>query len=430
MAVICSRRWLYVFAMMLLALFVTEPARAQTPLYSSAQLDQMLAPIALYPDSLLSQVLMACTYPAEVADAARWSRANPTRTGDAAVTAVGRNGWDPSVASLVAFPQALAMMAQRPDWVQSVGDAFLAQPEDVMTSVQRLRAAAYQAGKLQSNEQQTVIVQPSPQVIVIEPARPQFVYVPVYNPTVVYGPWPYSSYPPYYWPTPGYSFGNALLSGIAFGTGIAITHAIWGGFDWRRHDVHIRVDHYNNININRQLNVNSTNVSWSHDARSRRGVPYSTATTREKFDKQVTGSDARKEFRGRDASRDESRVRAQATLRDRTEESARARPRQEANPTTDDRRQAAARSANRDRKVSGGSSGDRARATAQDMERYRAQQSAQQRSRDNAFKAAGRGEQTRQQVDRGVSSRQVMQERHTERKAGGDRGGKAARRER
>ncbi|MCU0605111.1 MAG: DUF3300 domain-containing protein, partial [Desulfobacterales bacterium] len=172
--------------------------------FKSEELDQMLAPIALYPDSLLSQVLMASTYPAEMAEAAKWSKANPKQKGDAAVTAVQDKPWDNSVKSLVAFPQALATMAEKPEWVQQMGDAFLAQPNDVMDSVQRLRAAAQKTGNLQSNEQQKVIVEQAPQteqtVIKIEPANPQVVYVPAYNPTVVYGTWWYPSYPPVYLP--------------------------------------------------------------------------------------------------------------------------------------------------------------------------------------------------------------------------------------
>ena len=215
--------------------------------FKAEELDQMLAPIALYPDALLSQVLMASTYPADVAEAAKWSKANPKQQGDAAVTAVQDKPWDPSVKSLVAFPQALATLAEKPEWVQRVGDAFLAQPNDVMDSVQRLRAAAEKSGNLKSNEQQKVIVEQAPQtqqtVIKIEPANPQVVYVPAYNPTVVYGTWWYPSYPPVYLPPPpGYVVGTALVSGIAFGIGVGITNSLWGGCDWGHGDVDIDID--------------------------------------------------------------------------------------------------------------------------------------------------------------------------------------------
>ena len=148
--------------------------------FSKEQIDQMMAPIALYPDSLLSQVLMAATYPADVADAAKWSKANPKQSGDAAVKAVQDQTWDPSVQSLVAFPQVIQMMGDQPDWVQNLGDAFLASSKDVLDSAQRLRAKAQQTGNLKTTEQQTVTVEQEPQtqqtVIKIEPTNPQTVY--------------------------------------------------------------------------------------------------------------------------------------------------------------------------------------------------------------------------------------------------------------
>src|SRR6478735_9924502 len=155
----------------------TAPAANGT--FSQAQIDQMMAPIALYPDSLLSQVLMASTYPADVADAAKWSKANPQQSGDAAVRAVENQPWDPSVKSLVAFPQILQTMGEKPDWVQNLGDAFLASSKDVLDSAQRLRARARDSGNLKTTEQQTVTVQQ--EAITIEPANPQTVYVPLYN---------------------------------------------------------------------------------------------------------------------------------------------------------------------------------------------------------------------------------------------------------
>ncbi len=288
--------------LLILTLFADLPADAQEgKTFTVEELDQMLAPIALYPDSLLAQVLMAATYPADVAEAAKWSKAHPDQQGDAAVKMVESKPWDPSVQSLVAFPQVLATMEQDPDWVQKVGDAFLAQPEDVMDAVQRLRAAAQKAGNLESTEQQTVVIEEAPQtqetVIVIEPAQPQVVYVPTYNPTVVYGTWWYPRYPPYYLPPPpGYVFGTALATGIAFGVGIGITNALWGGCNWGRRNVNINVNRYNNINVNRKLNVNQRNANWNHNANNRRGVPYRDAKSRDRYGKQVAGSDKRQEF--------------------------------------------------------------------------------------------------------------------------------------
>lgn len=142
-----------------------QPTAAAEPeaktAFTAAQIDQWVAPIALYPDSLLSQVLMAATYPANVVQAVQWSHDNPTLQGDAAIQAVSGQPWDPSVKSLVAFPQLMALMGENPTWVQNLGDAFLAQPQDVMDAVQRLRLLAQQTGSLKSTPQQTVSSTPT-----------------------------------------------------------------------------------------------------------------------------------------------------------------------------------------------------------------------------------------------------------------------------
>jgi hypothetical protein len=231
----------------------------------------MTAPVALYPDSLLAQLFMATTYPDDFAAAAAWSKSHPNDKGDAAVKLVENQPWDPSVASLVAFPEVLITFGDKPDWVRNMGDAFLAQPEDVMNAVQRLRQKAQQAGNLKSNEEikvstqkpeapVTTIVQqsaPPAQVIVIEPAQPSVVYVPAYNPAYVYGPWPYPAYPPYYYPPPpGYWFSRTIATGIAWGIGIGISNALWGGCNWGHGSVNVNVNRYNNINVNRQINAN------------------------------------------------------------------------------------------------------------------------------------------------------------------------------
>jgi len=284
-------------------------------IYSNQQLDQMLAPVALYPDALLSQIFMATTYPSDVAEAAAWSAANPKAQGDDAVKQVNTKPWDPSVQSLVAFPQVLAQMKAHPDWVQNVGDAFLAQPDDMMASVQRLRAQAKASGNLKSNEQQKVTEQAAPPgstegttIIQIEPSNPQVVYVPQYNPTVVYGSWPYPSYPPTYWPPPyGYYPGQALAAGLAFGAGIAITGALWGGFNWGHGDVNVNVNRYNSVNnVNNRISGNG-NQRWNHNPDNRRGTPYRDSGSRQRFDQGRGGSQQREAFRGRDSARDASR---------------------------------------------------------------------------------------------------------------------------
>lgn len=299
-------------------------AEATTPAVSDVQyqpgeLDQMLAPLALYPDALLAQVLMASTYPGNVADAVAWSKAHPQAKGDDAVRQVAEQPWDPSVQSLVAFPDVLATLGQDPAWVQKLGDAFLASPDAVMDSVQRLRRQARDAGNLQSNEQQTITVKASPapvapssssatvttvqqapaQTIVIEPADPQVVYVPSYNPSVVYGTWSYPSYPPaYYPPPPGSYVGTALATGLAFGAGVAIVNSLWGDCDWDDHDIDIDVHRYNDIHVNRRLDINHNR--WQHDPRYRDGVPYRDRANRERFQHRLDGAAQRDPLRGRD----------------------------------------------------------------------------------------------------------------------------------
>jgi hypothetical protein len=238
------------------------PATAQPAAegFDTQQLDALLAPIALYPDSLLTQVLMAATFPLQVVETQRWldNPANKSLTGDALTKALAAQSWDPSVKSLVPFPQVIAQMNANLDWMQQVGYAFTAQQQDVLNSVQRLRDQAQSNGKLQSSPQQTVSTQTDPggqTAIVIQPAQPNTVYVPVYNPTDVYGAWPYPAYPPVYLPPPpGYVFGTALATGLAFGAGVAIAGGLWGWAspNWGRGNVNVNVNHWNNINVNRQ----------------------------------------------------------------------------------------------------------------------------------------------------------------------------------
>lgn len=173
------------------------PAQAQQRLYHQAELDAMLAPIALYPDGLLSQILIAATYPDEVAAAARWSRDNPQLTGQDAVRAVGDMDWDASVKSLVAFPDVLARMDESPQWTHDLGQAFLQQEPHVMDTVQGLRQRARNSGHLQSNDQYTVRDQG--EAIVVQPVQPNVVYVNYYDPFLVYGPWWWPAYRPVYW---------------------------------------------------------------------------------------------------------------------------------------------------------------------------------------------------------------------------------------
>ena len=314
-----------------LLLFTAHVRAADPPKFNVEQLDQMLAPIALFPDALLSQVLMASTYPKDVAEAAEWAFANRGLKGDEAVKAVQDKPWDPSVQSLVAFPQVLAMLGEKSEWVRDLGDAFLAQPNDVMDSVQFLRSKAKDAGNLSSNEQQIVTVEAAPpapqtivvtapppptQIIVIAPANPQVVFVPIFNPIHVFGPWWHPLFPPFFFPPPvRWGFGwNPVSTAIWWGVGIGVTNALWGGVNWGRRDVNINVNRWNNINVNHRINSNSRNVNWNHNPGNRRGVPYRDLNTRNRMQQINAGElGSRQEYRGRE----DQRAQARAALSDR-----------------------------------------------------------------------------------------------------------------
>ena len=282
------------------------PAATETqPLLDAGQLDQLVAPIALYPDSLLAEVLMASTYPLEVVQADRFAKANKDVKGEKLDQALAGQDWDASIKALVATPTVLTMMSEQLDWTEKLGDAVLAQQADLMDAVQRLRAKAQANGKLETTEQQTVKVTQeadNKQVIVIEPAKPDTVYVPYYEPAVVYGTWAYPTYPPYYFPPPvGYGLGGALARGIAWGAGFAIADAIWDDFDWGRGNIRVDLDRNVNINRNVNRNVNRTNVvNWQHDAKHRRGVNYNNQAVKDKFAKADVRPDRKLDFRGHD----------------------------------------------------------------------------------------------------------------------------------
>lgn len=287
---------------------------------TQAQLEQVLAPIALFPDDLLMQMLMAATYPLEVVQAKRWlgQGQNASLRGDALTQALVAQSWDPSVKSLLPFPDVLAMMNDRLDWTQQLGDAVLAQQEDVMNAIQVLRGRAQAAGMLQSGPQQTVnvtqnvtvapaqgaVVAPPPQIITIAPTQPNTVFVPAYDPNVVFGTWPHAGYPPTYFPPPvGWGVGNALLTGMAFAGGVAIVGSLWGwgSPNWGRGDINVNANRYNNINVNRNQ---ITGNRWQHDASHRHGVAYRNDAVRDRVgaNRPAGGRDraqAREQFRGR-----------------------------------------------------------------------------------------------------------------------------------
>ncbi len=274
------------------------PANVFTP----EQLEQMVAPVALYPDSLLMQILMASTYPLEVVEAERWVKKNPNLKGEELDKAAAEKRWDPSVSSLTHFPDVLTRMSDNLDWTKDMGDAFLAQQKDVLAAIQRMRQKAYELGNLKSTSEQkvsveaapkaqggTVVVeQAPPQIIKIEPAQPEVVYVPTYSSTVVYGaPPPTMYYPTMYAYPPGYVATASLLS---FGAGMAVGAALWGDCDWGHGDVNVNNNYnYNRSNTNTNIgNANRTNrgqrpQQWQHNPEHRRGVNYRNDAAAKKY---------------------------------------------------------------------------------------------------------------------------------------------------
>ena len=271
--------------------------------FKQEELEQILAPIALYPDPLVSQILMASTYPLEVVQADRWAKQNTKLKGDALSKALEAQDWDPSVKSLVNFPQVLTLMSDKIDLTQKIGDAFLADQKKVLDTIQGLRAKAQASGNLKTTKEQTVIVEEK--IIKIEPADPQVIYVPSYNPTVVYGAWPYPAYPPYSYYPPGYVWATPFAFAAGVGLGMAWGYA-WGGCNWHGGDVDIDIDR--NFNSNRNIDRGKYTQrgqagkgNWQHNADHRKGVSYRDQGTAQKFNKASTNDaiKSREQFRGR-----------------------------------------------------------------------------------------------------------------------------------
>ena len=339
--------------------------------FKQEELDQMLAPIALYPDDLLMQVLIASTYPLEIVQAARWTKQNKNLKGDALTEALEKQDWDSSVKSLVNFPEVLDRMNENLQMTQKLGDALLAQEKQVMDTIQMLRKKAQEAGNLKDNSQQKVVVEK--ETIVIQSTNPEVIYVPSYNPVVVYGGWWWPAYPPlpffpfFPYATP-YAYGA-----MAFGAGIAMGAAwgyAWGHANWHGGDVNINANRNTNINNNINRDKYKGDMKnkglgeggqgkWQHDASHRKGVSYRDQQTGQKFNKASTreATQARDSFRGRadQGGRDLSR---------------------------------------------GG--GDRASTRPADRG------GSERGGRDSAFGGDGRGSEARQQSNRGSSSRQSM----------------------
>lgn len=298
------------FVAVLLALPLEAMAQqgddAPQKMLSREELAQLLAPIALYPDELVSQILMASTYPLEVVQADRWAKSHKQSEGDVLAKQLENENWDPSVKSLVNFPTVLSAMSEKLDVTTKIGDAFLAQQKDVMDTIQDLRKRAYDAGNLKTTHEQKVVVEK--ETIIIQPANPQVVYVPTYSPTVVYGVWAYPAYPPYYYyppPPPSYP-AFTFAAGVALG---AAWGYAWGNCNWHggsvNYNINQNISYNNNINrSNYQNQVSHYNKGqgqgqWQHNPEHRKGVAYKDGKTAKQYGQSPSRSaQGRRDARG------------------------------------------------------------------------------------------------------------------------------------
>jgi len=298
-----SGSWKYaVIGLMLICLAFPAPIFAQdkpAKTFKQEELDQLLAPIALYPDSLVTQIFMASTYPIEIVQAERWMKQNKGVKGDALKAALEKQPWDDSVKALTPFPEVLNMMSEKLDWTQKLGDAFLAQQKDVMDTVQKLRRKAAETGNLKGSKEQEV--KKEGDIIIIQSANPQVVYVPTYNPTVVYGTWPYPAYPPY--PVYAYPPGAAAFT---FAMGVAVG-AAWHGAAYHNNWQGGTINIDNSVNINRSgtqpAGGGAKAEQWQHNPEHRKGVPYSNTAAQNKYSQtNRAAADKRGDYRGFDKS--------------------------------------------------------------------------------------------------------------------------------
>jgi len=286
---------------LLLAQQATNASTQPAGKIAADQLDSLVAPVALYPDPMLAQVLAASTYPLEIMQLQQWLQRNPSLKDKALADAVMKQPWDPSVQALAGLPDVVKRLADDIQWTADLGNAFLAQQSDVMEAVQRMRRKAQDKGTLKSTEQVKVETQviERKEVVIIQQANPQVIYVPTYNPVVVWGPpvYPYYPYPPIYYPPPGYYAAGAA---VAWGAGFAMG-AFWGGGGWGWHagwggnDIDIDIDNNFNRNVNRNTNINRGNRNqvnanrggagnkWQHNAAHRGGTPYSDRATANRY---------------------------------------------------------------------------------------------------------------------------------------------------
>ncbi len=259
---------------------VAQEQHEQDLFISKAELAQTLAPIALYPDTLLTHILIASTYPIEVIEAERWLSKNSTLSSTQRQKRAENKGWDASVIALLPFPHVMEKLSEDLSWMQKLGNAFLQDEARVLNSIQALRQQADQAGSLASMDNVQVIKEQ--QTIIIEPAQPTIIYVPYYDSRVVYGRWHWSHYPPVYWHTPHHYVSN--YGHFYWGGGVHIsTNFFFSAFHW--HNRHIVVSHHNRHGYHprKKIVVSHNAKRWHHQAKHRRGVAYSSGRLRSKY---------------------------------------------------------------------------------------------------------------------------------------------------
>ena len=365
------------------------------------ELAQILAPIALYPDTLLAQMFMAATYPLEIVEAARFVKENTSLKEDALDKALKEKEWDVSVKSLCHFPTVLASMSDNLDATKRLGDYFLDDQKAVMDMVQTLRAKAQEEGNLKTTEEQKVVVEEK--IIVIESVNPQVVYVPSYSCTYVYGPWWYPLYPPYVWypPPPRYGFGVGVAVGIGVGA--------WCSPNWRRGDIDIDINRTNNFNQNVNIGGGGKGQSWKHNPKHRQGVAYNNKTSRKNFGQSNRAAKQRDLSRGRSGQGLDRKTRDSVKQQGLKSNGSRPANQQKQNRSANQRVSRPSTTSKRDLSGSRSSSAKRS-----------------QPQRSNAFKSSGSGQRTSQMSQRGGASRSRSFNRSGG--GGGHRGGGGRRR--
>lgn len=270
----------------------------QSYVLAEAELAQILAPIALYPDTLLTHILIASTYPIEVIEAERWLKKNSALTAIQIEKQAEQNDWDISIKALLAFPQVLEKLSEDLTWMQTLGDAFLQDEARVLASIQRLRLQAEQAGSLANMDNVKVIKDQA--IIIIEPAQAKIIYVPYYDTRVVYGRWHWSHYPPVYWRNPHYY--AAHYGHFYWGHGVHIRSQFYSSaFHW--HKRHVIVHHYNRSGYQSSKKMVTSHQAkrWYHQPKHRRGVAYSNGRVKQKYyrsSQNVHNSEANKSYQG------------------------------------------------------------------------------------------------------------------------------------